>query len=346
MMTSVSGVRGIGKTYFLAKELYSRYQQGFLCVSNFRHLHAHVVTRTKDDFFEVIRELGRFKKMGYELCDLLPTFKHTGVFIAIDEAHLLFGADEWRRYQQDDRFSFIIEFLAQARKQDVEIWYAAQDPAKVDKNWRRYTEDWIRYTAVIPIRRKVLKPHPTRPILRAEVRYLIPWMREEHHDLDYSNPVFNYSLSRDEDGYDRMAKNNTLKSSRWLLSGWMDPFPYRLYDSHEMLAMEALEETESFPIIRNLSFIPPVMKRERFPTFKRWLHLQRNDEKIPIRYDAKDIELPSPESVVPADNILRQPRELVKDIKDFLGSRSKHDNEARANYADWISRMEHEATGT
>jgi hypothetical protein len=323
MMTSLTGQRGIGKTYLLAKELYKRSNQNFLCISNFHHLHANIVISEKKELvFEIIRELGIFKKIGYELCDLLPIFKHTGVFFALDEAHLIFGADEWRRYQGDPRFSFIIEFLAQARKQDVEIWWAAQDPAKVDKNWRRYTEDWIRYTAVVPIRRKVLKPHPTRPIMRAEVRYLFPLLREEHHNLDANNPVFNGSMTKDEDGYDRMAKSNTLQWSRFVLSGWMDPFPYKLYDSHEMLAMEADQAMIDFPLLKNVAQIPKVMNRERIPTIKRWMGIMSNEEKIPPRIEFEDIQLPSAADIGPPLDIVTKQEKFLGDLRNFNNEKS------------------------
>lgn len=325
MMTSLSGIRGIGKTYFLSKELFKRRKANWLCISNFKHLQAnYILDQSKEQLVEMINEIGRLKELGYELCDLSSTFTHTGVFFAIDEAHLYFGAEDWKRYASNPKFKFVIAFLSQARKQDVEVFYSAQDPSKIDKNWRRYTEYWIRYRAVVPWRTKVLVPHPTRPIKRAEIRYRFPLMWEESHDLDYEDPVFDYSMRKDEKGYWHISKTNTIISRRLIMSGWMDPFPYKLYDSYQTIAMEGTQGAseyqkgiDAFPLLKDLSLIPDTMGREKFPTFKKLLGIKRNDEKIPTRMHVP-VELPPFEEIKPQMQRITQPEEFIKDIKEFL----------------------------
>jgi hypothetical protein len=331
MMTSVSGERGIGKTYHLAKEVYEHYHRGFLTITNFRHLTSHITCHNRPDMLiEMIKQLGEFKSRGYELCDLLPTFKHTGVFMAIDEAHLVFGADQWKRYGSDPSFQFVIQFLAQARKQDVNIWYSTQDPAKIDKNWRRYTDDWIRYTAVIPLKRHVLVPHPTRPIYRREIRYIIPLIWEELHRLDQDNPSFNYAKHTVE-GWSEWAKSATLIHRKMRLSGWLDPFPYKLYDSHEMIGLKANDEVSDFKMLKDIAYIPDTIYREGLPTFKRVLRslglpgMTPNDEKIPSRIRFKKLELPLGVTPDVTAGTLKQPEEFLDDLSFF----NKHPNVSR-----------------
>lgn len=317
MMTSVSGERGIGKTYHLAKEVYNHYQAGFLTITNFRHLTSHITcTNRPDTLIEMIRELGEFKSRGFELCDLMPTFKHTGIFMAIDEAHLVFGADQWKRYGSNVKFQFIIQFLAQARKQDVNIWYSTQDPAKIDKNWRRYTDDWIRYRAVIPLRRHVLVPHPTRPIMRREVRYIIPLIWEELHNLDQDAPSFNYARHV-VDGISEWAQASTLVSRRIRLSGWLDPFPYSLYDSHEMIGLKATEDVPDFKMLKEIAFIPNTIHRDYFPTIKRLLGMTPLSDRVPKRFKFRSLTLPSNVQEDVTAGTLKQPEEFVDDLSFF-----------------------------
>ena len=174
MMTAVFGDRGVGKTFILAKECYKRYKQGYLVVTNFDFVYSHInyANRSPEEFYKVLAEILTFKERGLETWLLFGGFKHTGIFIAIDEGHLFFSADLWKRYQSEPVFQDVIRVLAQARKLDIEIWYTTQDPSKIDKNWRRYTEDWIRFRPVFPFRRKILIKHPKYPIYTREIRYL------------------------------------------------------------------------------------------------------------------------------------------------------------------------------
>jgi len=326
MMTSVTGKRGIGKTYLLAKELYQRSLDGFFTIANFSHIYANIDCSAEDpDFlFQLIREIGIFKERGYELVDLDPHFIHSGIFIAIDEAHLYFSADLYKRYQNDPEFLYILKFLAQARKTDVEIWYSTQDPAKVDINWRRYTEDYIRYVPCFPFNKKidVLVQRRRRedgtlpaPYLRREIRYRIPLLREEHHDLDPNNPTFNYQMVTGHDGRIQMGPQSTLNGSRLVRSGWLDPFPYRLYNSNQMLAMKGDPLEKDFSRLLQFSYIPHTFSRERFPTFKRLFGITAKDSALPVRQKVSDRLLPQPPQPPEGGSPLSQPVELLNNLK-------------------------------
>lgn len=328
-MTSVSGKRGIGKTYHLSKEAYKRYKQKFFIITNFTHLYAHIDC-SKDDpgvLYDIIRELGVFKERGFELVDLDPRFIHSGVFIGIDEAHLYFSADLYKRYQDDEQFQYVLKFLAQARKSDVEIWYSSQDPAKIDKNWRRYTEDWIRYVPVIPLYKKknILVQRSRRkdgtiplPYYRREIRYPIPLIWEEHHKLDHENPVFDYSMMRGEDGRYHLSPHSTLMGRKIVRSGWLDPFPYKLYDSYQMLAMQGDPQEKDFEKLLKFGYIEHTFQKENFPTFKNIVKAKRKDSDLPVRYIRDRISLPEPEgSVFASENQLKQPIEFLDDLAFF-----------------------------
>src|SRR5690606_9280265 len=131
-------------------------KQGYFIITNFSHVCSNIDCSREDPdvFYELLKELMLFKDSGYEMVDLFPTFKHTGVFIAIDEAHLYFSSDMYKRYSQP-KFQYIIKLLAQARKADIEIELSVQVPDKIDINWRRYIEEYINYKPMIPWRIKV-----------------------------------------------------------------------------------------------------------------------------------------------------------------------------------------------
>lgn len=328
MMTSVSGKRGIGKTYQLARVGYEKSKQGFFFISNFAHLYANIDCSKEDPeiLYEIIRQIGVFKERGYELCDLDPRFTHSGIFIAIDEAHLYFSADLFKRYQEQAHFQYILKFLSQARKADVEIWYSSQDPAKIDKNWRRYTEDWIRYVPVIPIyvKKNILVQRPRRvdgtmplPFFRREVRYPIPLVWEEHHKLDLDNPTFDYSMVQTPDGGYTLSPKATLQHRHIIRSGWMNPFPYRLYDSNQMLAMQGDPDSDDFGYIKKYGYIEHTFGYERFPTIKRLLGIKRKDQDLPVRRHRVGFELPAASSAAANKQVLSQPVEFLDDLKFF-----------------------------
>lgn len=328
MMTSVSGKRGIGKTYHLAKETYLRYKANYFTITNFSHFYANIDCSQEkpETLYDIIRELGVFKERGYELCDLDPRFTHSGVFIAIDEAHLYFSADLFKRYQMEDQFQYILKFLAQARKADIEIWYSTQDPGKIDKNWRRYTEDYIRYVPAVPFwyKKNVLIQRPQRadgswplPYYRREVRYPIPLVKEEHHKLDNENPVFDYSMVKKEDGGYTYGPQSTLQSWRFRLSGWLDPFPYKLYDSYQMLAMQGDPEERDFTHLLDFGFMEHTMRYERFSKMKRILGRSVSDSVPPTRVIHTGNKLPSPNEMHTQQTALKQPIEFLDDLTFF-----------------------------
>jgi hypothetical protein len=335
MMTSVTGKRGIGKTYLLAKELYKRSQSSFFCISNFSHVYTNIDCSKEEPeyLYDIITEIGIFKERGYQMVDLDPRFIHSGVFIAIDEAHLYFSADLFSRYKSDPKFIYLLKFLAQARKTDVEIWYSTQDPAKVDINFRRYTEDYIRYVPIIPFYRKkdIWVQRPPRddgttplPYLQREIRYPLPILWEEHHKLDASNPVFNYAMIGTENGSYEHGVRSTMQDRRMVLSGWMDPFPYKLYDSNQMLAMKGDPEEKDFRHILNFGFQDHTMKREKYPTFKKLIRMKRSDEEPPKRIILKDRKLPlPPKNLDHSKAVLRQPMEFLDAISFFNKKQSK-----------------------
>jgi len=346
MMISVSGKRGIGKTYMLSKKVYERYQQGFFTITNFTHVYANVDCSKENPevLYEIIRQLGIFKDRGYELCDLDPRFRHSGVFIAIDEAHLYFSADLFKRYQTDERFQDVLKFLAQARKADVEIWYSTQDPAKIDKNWRRYTEEYIRYVPVIPFsyKKMVLQQRETTangvklpPYYRREVRYLLPLVWEEHHKLDTENPVFDYSTISTPDGSIQLSPKATLQDRFLVRSGWLDPFPYKLYDSYQMLAMRTSNNEEDFDHLTKYGFVDHTFKRERFPTLKPLLGIKRNDQEVPKRFIRNEVSLPDVSVRELGDTKgIKQPIEFLDDlafINKIYGSRAERPKGAQAS---------------
>lgn len=325
MMTSVSGKRGIGKTYHLAKEVYRRYLEGYFIITNFSHVYSNIdfSQSTTDDFYQLLKEILLFKEMGYEICDLYPEFEHTGIFIAIDEGHLYFSADLYKRYQDDPDFQDIIKMLAQARKQDIEIWYTTQDPAKIDKNWRRYTEEYIRYVPVLNLSRKVLIPHESKPIYRREMRHMIPFVWEERHELDHNDPVFDYSKITDDQGFSSWSPKSTLLGRKLRRSGWLDPFPYRLYDSNQVLAVKQKEVNQTFENIKNFAIVSHTFQQEKFPVLKGLFHLPRKDAKLPIKKFYKGISLPAPEPADTRANVLKQPMEFVEDMKALNAKKAR-----------------------
>jgi len=306
MMTAVFGDRGIGKTYILAQECYRRYRQGYMIVTNFDFVYSHInyADRSPEDFYKLLAEILTFKERGFETWLLFGGFKHTGIFIAIDEGHLFFSADLWKRYQQEPVFQDVIRVLAQARKLDIEIWYTTQDPAKIDKNWRRYTEDWIRFRPFFPLRKKVLIKHEKYPIYKRELRHLIPLVWMEWHNLDHEHPQVDYTTVTDEDGFVSWSSKSTLLKRRLRRSGWLDSFPYKLYDSNEILSVNIdRPELLDFQNLQKLTVVEHTFAYERFPTFKKILKkifgifklrlyfLRARDEAYPTRLRLESVNI-------------------------------------------------------
>jgi len=316
MMTAICGDRGIGKTYLLADECYERYKQGYFIVTNFDFVYSNInfSSRSPDDFYKLLRQILLFKERGFDPYDLFAGFRHTGIFIAIDEGHLFFSADLWKRYQTDETFQDVLRVLAQARKLDIEIFYTTQDPAKIDVNFRRYTEDWIRFRPLLNLRKKIMIRHESKPIFRRELRHIIPLVWKEWHNLKYDAPVFDYSTIKDENGFMHLAKTSTLIKRRLRRMGSLKPFPYKLYDSNEILSV-GLHKTDlaDFEDLAKLVVVPYTFKRERFPTIKKILRRARNDAKYPTRYRLPYVKLGNiPQGIVKKISLL-MPTETMAD---------------------------------
>ena len=326
MMTSVSGTRGIGKTYHLSVEVKKRFDAGDLIITNFSHAHSHIdcSNLSVDEFHGVLRQVLLFKEMGYEPVDLFSGFRHTGIFIAMDEGHLYFGADEAAKYR-GDKHQEIIKLLAQARKQDVEIWYTVQDPSKIDKNWRRYTEIYIRYRAVIGWRFwkfvEYIRPEPLPPTMRREMRYIVPLVWEEYHELDQANPVFNYAVSRDADGFTSWSKHSTMIRRRIRKSGWLKKWPYKLYNHNQVVAVKHEDNDDmKFPTLREMAWIQPTYKPDKLARIKTMFGLDHwRTDLLPTKVRQKTLlELPPPIDVELRKNILMQPAEFLDALSDLI----------------------------
>lgn len=323
-MTCISGERGIGKTYHMVKLAYEYYLRGWLIITNFSFVYANITCKDQTEFLLLLQEIGRFKDGGFVLSDLSPSFKHSGIAIFFDEAHLTFGSDHYRRYASDPNFAYVINFLAQARKQDVEVVYTVQDTSKIDVNFRRYTDTWLHLSPLLNISRKVLVQDPNRPeAYRHEVRYPIPIYYEESHNLKSDAPIRSYRTHEIDEGITVWHETATIKHRRMRLAGWMDSFPYTLYNSHEILNIEHDSEEDQFPLLKGLAVVPHIMRRERFPTIKRFLGMHMNDDIVPPKIKFKTITLPAPDMLRFSKNILMQPEEFMEDMLKKTGSKSQ-----------------------
>lgn len=316
MMTAVTGELGTGKTYQMAKHLYRRAARNYLCISNFRHVYSNIIVQNDAaTLMELIRQLAQFKQRGYELCDLLPTFTHTGVYFAIDEAHLVFGRD--RKIPQMEEV--ILPFLSLARKQSVDIWYVCQDPATIHKTFRRYTQITKYMRPIVPFFRNKLVPHPTRPIMQIEKRLLFPFVWEEDHELDYENPVFNLRRQTDPDtGFTSWHQSSTIKRRRIVKNS--DPFIHSLYNSNETSGVNINRaEAENFDLLRkHISYIEHNYKKPlvRLPFSKM--------PQLPTRREFKEIDLPVvDESRDLSASVIKQPIEFLDDLSFFLSRKGQ-----------------------
>jgi len=264
MMASISGELGAGKTFVLARKLYHARMQGCYCVANFDHIYANkVIQNNPEELLELIRQIAVLKQLGGEIGDIIPTFDHTGIFIAVDEAHLTFG----RATENKDMEDIILPFVSLARKQDVHIVYTVQDPATIHKTFRRYTREWIRVRPIIPIFKTIYVPHESRPIMRREKRLLIKWVWEEVHHLNFENPTFNYRRRRIEGGGSVWHETSTLISRR--IKKNSDTFIHSLYDSNELSGVNVdPERLEDFKMIKESYFVPSTYHKDNIPTFR------------------------------------------------------------------------------
>jgi len=124
------------------------------------------------------------------------------------------------------------------------------------------------------------------------MRHLFPLLWEEHHELSAENPVFNSTAVVDPDGVPHLSPSATLKSRRLCLSGWLYSFPYRLYDSYQMLAMEGDPTDKQDKKVKSFGWVPFWMKKEKYPTFKKILGMKRADAEVPPKIVITDRKLP------------------------------------------------------
>ena len=120
MMLSISGERGVGKTLLLAERVYKRSKQGYFVITNFSHSHSNLDCSglSPEEFLDVILNVIDFKSNGYEMFNLHPSFRHTGVYVAIDEATIYFSPEMQSKLSKSnpEKYLRLLSLLAQARK--------------------------------------------------------------------------------------------------------------------------------------------------------------------------------------------------------------------------------------
>lgn len=301
MMISISGERGVGKTLYLAERVYERSLQGYFVITNFSHAYSNLDCSglSPEEFLDVILNIIDFKDNGFEPFHLHPSFQHTGVYVAMDEATIYFSPEMQSKLSKKDpaRYARLLNLLAQARKYDVEIDYVVQDPAKVGKDFRRYTEHYIRLRWVFKIKRLAYLPHPQLPIYRREHRHLLDIIWEEVHDLDTENPKFNYSTIKDENGIWQFSPSSTLLHRHLRLTGKYKKNILRLYNSYQPVAVKQHNYEKDHSPLKDFRLVEGTFKKEYFPTFKRILRFFRipiriNDEFLPVKIGFEKMLLP------------------------------------------------------
>lgn len=273
-MVSISGERGVGKTLYLAERVAIRSKQGYFVITNFTHANSNLDCSglSGEEFLDVILNVIDFKDNGYEMFNIHPSFRHTGVYVAMDEATIYFSPEMQAKLSKNnpEKYARLLNLLAQARKYDVEIDYVVQDPAKVGKDFRRYTEHYIRFRWLLKLKRLAYVPHPRLPIYRREHRHLLDVVWKEIHDLDADNPKFNYSTITDENGIAKWAPSNTLISRQLATTGSFKKKYLRLYNSYQPVAVRQQEYSKEFSPLKNFRLTLPIEK-DQLPTFKRLL---------------------------------------------------------------------------
>lgn len=339
-MTSISGERGVGKTLFLAEKVYNKSQEGYLTVTNFTHTHSALdcSSLTPVEFWQTVSDLIAFKEAGFEPWDIHPSFWHTGVYIAIDEGTLYLSPDQQKRMQQNnpEAYDRMLNLLAQARKYDVEIDYVVQDPAKIGKDFRRYTELYIRLRWLLKMRRKILIQHPSGRGYRRELRNFLDVIKVEVHELDNENPVFNYKKVPDKNGDMQWSETSTVIDTEWKLTGRFKKHIYRMFNSYQPMAVNTQNDRTEFPFLEKITITLAPFKREKFPTFKKWIRfftfgkisIPNIDQFLPPKYRLEKIILPKVETKVAIAEVETQAvktitvKELQKAIARAYAKRS------------------------
>jgi hypothetical protein len=353
-MIGISGALGVGKSFFLAEDVYRASKAGFFIITNFSHAYSNIDCSqlSPEEFYEVLKELALFKERGFEMCDLYPGFRHTGVLIAIDEGSLYFSPEIERR--KSSELDHILRLLAQARKLDIEIKYVVQDPAVVGKLWRRYTDFNVHYRPLIGWRRKIPLQHHSKPTYRREWRYVVPFVWEEIHQLDAENPVINMKRTYHE-GFSDWSAGSTLVRRKLRATGSLKPWVYKMYDSYQPLAMRGDDSTSRMalarcvremarskePIENVMRMINKVyeekksfayMKRfgilendkfgyEPFPTFKKILGMQSREAVLPTKVFFENVILVGEEKNEQRKIKMEQAMVFVKSMHEYRAAR-------------------------
>jgi len=279
MMICKAGEWGVSKTYHLTKEVLKYRKKGYFVITNYSCKGANIdgSRLTPDEFLDLLREVLWMKKLGLEPFDLDDSFKHTGIFIAMDEGHLYFTAESFKSYQTDPRFKELLVFLSQCRKQGVHIVYTVQDFSKIDINWRKYTGQVDEVKPMIPLKYRKKVPHKrAEGKYELQERYIIPLVWVNSHKLDAAFPHYDYSTYIDQEGNERPTKMNTVKKRRIGVFGWLDPFPYTIYDSYQIIGTDLVNKDFRFKNISSFDVIP-YFGRERFRWLKVLLGKRQND---------------------------------------------------------------------
>lgn len=301
----------MGKTLFLAESVYKHSLKGYFVITNFTHSHSNLdcSALSPSEFWDMVAQVIAFKEAGYEMVDLHPSFVHTGVYIAIDEATLYLSPDQQKRMQseQPEKYERLLSLLAQARKYDIYIDYVVQDPAKVGKDFRRYTEEYVYFRWVIKSRRIKYIKHPTKPTYRRETRSLIPFVWEEHHNLDAEHPVFNYK--KDPEG--KWSEASTVVSTR-LKTLIGKSFIYRMFNSYQPMAVKVQDLGNDYSNLMNFRIVPNTFKKDWFPTFKKMFGIVPSDYLLPIKRKVEKVILPpQPEKKAAISEVETQRVEII-----------------------------------
>lgn len=285
MMTCYCGTRGIGKTYAVSKLIRQKKKQGFFVITNMQHEHADVILKPDpQNVFDVISEVLIFKNQGFETCDLDPKYKHTGILIVIDEAHLYFNADTWKDRYKGEQGQAIMNFLSQARKIDCHCVLTVQDPSKLDKNFRRYTEEFFELKPVIGLRYWKKIKHPSKECYTREMRYLLPIAYKIEHKLRPEQPYFSVQRYDDPSGFGTRVRVG------FTTFGWLDSEPYNLYHSKELIGVNLPKSSNKYPILSSFIY-KKYAKPPKFPTFARIFRALRrkptrsafSEQDLPVR---------------------------------------------------------------
>ena len=87
-------------------------------------------------------------------------------------------------------------------------------------------------------------------------------------------------------------------------SGWLDPFPYKLYDSNEILSVNiSRPELLDFSNLAKINIVEHTFAYERYPSIKaffrrilgwigiKWHRLHPRDKEYPIRWVLEEVQL-------------------------------------------------------